>query len=339
MPLKSTLFKSDAKLQACLIHDSAHIKPGAAGDHVAKIQIALTAVDSATIDDKEMSAKKYGLSTAGAVLAFKTVRRIINFGYQTQPDNIVGKMTIAALDTELLAEQDSPIVIIVQSLIEVLVLFFLTVPAIVSLIGASAVEYERHIQNLEEALAVTESKPGRIQLNFGIRIPRRRFPFPVPPFLQSLITTFQGNPPQDPATAAFQASLVLLILLALAITALLAQGSDTRTRTIVGELQKIQQITGQQSVKQASDTRDEVKENDRKMQECRDKKQNLLGQGGQCAELAKIYDALKADVLRKLTQYIANPVRFPNLLQAINQLLLDLAKAFADLKDCLGCEF
>jgi hypothetical protein len=75
------------------------------------------------------------------------------------------------------------------------------------------------------------------------------------------------------------------------------------------------------------------------MQECRDKKQNLLGHGGQCAELAKIYDALKADVLRKLTQYIANPVRFPNLLQAINQLLLDLAKAFADLKDCLGCEF
>jgi hypothetical protein len=102
-----------------------------------------------------------------------------------------------------------------------------------------------------------------VQLNFGIGIPWWRFPFPVPPFLQSRINTLPGNPSQDPVTAAFQASLVLLILLALAITAPLAQGSDTRARTIVGDLQKIQQITGQQSIKQASDTRAEVKENDR----------------------------------------------------------------------------
>jgi hypothetical protein len=35
------------------------------------------------------------------VLAFKRRRKIINFSYQTQEDNIVGKMTIAALDREM----------------------------------------------------------------------------------------------------------------------------------------------------------------------------------------------------------------------------------------------
>jgi len=35
------------------------------------------------------------------VLASKKKRRIINFTYQTQADDIVGKMTIAALDKEM----------------------------------------------------------------------------------------------------------------------------------------------------------------------------------------------------------------------------------------------
>lgn len=42
------------------------------------------------------------------MLAFKTKRQIINYRYQNKPDNIVGKMTIAALDQELLRKQNLP---------------------------------------------------------------------------------------------------------------------------------------------------------------------------------------------------------------------------------------
>jgi peptidoglycan hydrolase-like protein with peptidoglycan-binding domain len=49
------------------------------------------------------SAQIYGPSTAAAVLAFKRKRKIINTGYQTSEDDIVGKMTITALDNELAA--------------------------------------------------------------------------------------------------------------------------------------------------------------------------------------------------------------------------------------------
>jgi hypothetical protein len=45
---------------------------------------------------------RYGPSTADAVLTYKTTRNIVNRSYQTQADNIVGKMTIAAMDKELL---------------------------------------------------------------------------------------------------------------------------------------------------------------------------------------------------------------------------------------------
>jgi hypothetical protein len=38
---------------------------------------------------------------AAAVLAYKKKRNIINWSYQQQADNIVGKMTIAALDAEM----------------------------------------------------------------------------------------------------------------------------------------------------------------------------------------------------------------------------------------------
>lgn len=70
--------------------------------------MALLALDGLIIDSNETSSKSYGPSTASAVLRFKTKRSIINYGYQTRPDNIVGKMTIAALDKELLSKQGSP---------------------------------------------------------------------------------------------------------------------------------------------------------------------------------------------------------------------------------------
>jgi peptidoglycan hydrolase-like protein with peptidoglycan-binding domain len=89
------------KLEACLVSDPAHVLTGAVGDHVSKIQVALQLVDGAVIDESELGAKHYGSSTAAAVLAFKQKRAIINRSYQSQADNIVGKMTIAALDGEM----------------------------------------------------------------------------------------------------------------------------------------------------------------------------------------------------------------------------------------------
>jgi len=107
MGLVSKAFQGDPKLEACLIQDSAHVTPGTVGEHVGKIQTALILVDSSSIDAGEKAAKRYGPSTAAAVLAFKRKRNVVNYSYQTQADNIVGKMTIAALDKEVLAKETS----------------------------------------------------------------------------------------------------------------------------------------------------------------------------------------------------------------------------------------
>jgi peptidoglycan hydrolase-like protein with peptidoglycan-binding domain len=107
MGLQSDFFSGDPKLEACLTRDSAHVTPGSVGDHVSKIQIALTTLDNSDIDEGELTSGTYGPSTAAAVLAFKKKRNIINPSYQSQADNIVGKMTIAALDREIF-EKEKP---------------------------------------------------------------------------------------------------------------------------------------------------------------------------------------------------------------------------------------
>lgn len=102
MALVSRFMGRDTKLQAAQDSHSAHIVKGAKGEHVGKIQTALVLLDNARIDVAELNDKVYGPSTASAVLAYKQKRRIINFTYQTQADDIVGKMTITALDAEML---------------------------------------------------------------------------------------------------------------------------------------------------------------------------------------------------------------------------------------------
>ena len=102
MPLRSRHFARDLKLEACLSSDPAHVLTGASGDHVGKIQVALQLLDGLVIDQTELTSQRYGPSTAAGVLAFKQKRAIVNRSYQSQPDNIVGKMTIAALDDEML---------------------------------------------------------------------------------------------------------------------------------------------------------------------------------------------------------------------------------------------
>ena len=102
--LTSALFRGDSKLEAAAISDPAHIVPGARGDHVRKIQVALNTLDGAGLDTDGA----YGPGTAAAVLAYKRKRSIINTSYQTQADNIVGKMTVASLDQEMLAREKGP---------------------------------------------------------------------------------------------------------------------------------------------------------------------------------------------------------------------------------------
>jgi hypothetical protein len=102
MALRSKLFRDSAKLQACLVYDHAHVTPNSRGDHVQRIQRALMLLDGANISRHEMEEMRYGPSAADAVLTYKTARNIVNRSYQTQADNIVGKMTIAAMDNELL---------------------------------------------------------------------------------------------------------------------------------------------------------------------------------------------------------------------------------------------
>jgi peptidoglycan hydrolase-like protein with peptidoglycan-binding domain len=99
--LQSRAFRTDVKLQTCAVSDPAHITEGAAGEHVGKIQQALALLDGAKIEPGERATKRYGPSTAAAVLAYKTKRNIINRAYQVKPDDIVGKMTIVALDQEM----------------------------------------------------------------------------------------------------------------------------------------------------------------------------------------------------------------------------------------------
>ena len=108
MLLKSRLFCSNSALEDCLVRDSAHVTPGTVGTHVQLIQRALVYLGYRTIAGSEYRSGTYGPTTAASVLAFKRARQIINYSYQTQADNIVGKMTIRRLDDEMLMCQNLP---------------------------------------------------------------------------------------------------------------------------------------------------------------------------------------------------------------------------------------
>ena len=98
------MLRDEPRLQAALVSDQAHVVPGAQGAHVAKIQAVLQLLDrSAAIPIGELRTQRYGTGTAAAVLAYKRRRAIVNTSYQATADNIVGKMTIARMDAEILA--------------------------------------------------------------------------------------------------------------------------------------------------------------------------------------------------------------------------------------------
>ena len=103
MALKSDLFRGDPKLEAAAVSNPSHITPGSAGEHVGRIQTALIRLDGAVIAGAERAARRYGSTTADAVLRYKQKRGVVNRSYQSQADNIVGIMTMAALDEECCA--------------------------------------------------------------------------------------------------------------------------------------------------------------------------------------------------------------------------------------------
>lgn len=103
MPLQSTWFRGNNRLQLCLNIDASHVKKGDCGDHVTLIHGAIRVVDNLQIPQDEQALQMYGEGTANAVLNYKQKRNIINYSYQSHADNIVGRMTIRALDTEMLA--------------------------------------------------------------------------------------------------------------------------------------------------------------------------------------------------------------------------------------------
>ena len=106
MFLQSRLFRGNAALEACLVKDSAHLIQGSRGEHVRLVQRALVYLGEKEISGQEYRQGIYGLTTAAAVLRYKQKRKIINFSYQKQADNIVGKMTIQRLDNDVFAIQN-----------------------------------------------------------------------------------------------------------------------------------------------------------------------------------------------------------------------------------------
>ena len=103
--LKSKLFAGDARLNACLVDNAKHVTLGDRGPHVSKIQSAVLMLDDGTIAGAELADRRYGPTTAKAVLRYKTRRQIINRSYQSKPDDIVGIMTIRTLDEEMVLSE------------------------------------------------------------------------------------------------------------------------------------------------------------------------------------------------------------------------------------------
>lgn len=74
---------------------------------MSKIQKALIALDNASVTKAELTSKVFGETTEKAVLAYKQKRQIVNRSYQKEADQIVGVMTMASLDREMLQFESS----------------------------------------------------------------------------------------------------------------------------------------------------------------------------------------------------------------------------------------
>jgi hypothetical protein len=100
----------ESQLNRALTSDPDHIIPGATGDHVATIQIALSLLGAVVINQIERDKKTYGVSTAAAVKAFKANCSPPLLNFKNEIDDITGKKTTQELDRRMkVFEKDSPV--------------------------------------------------------------------------------------------------------------------------------------------------------------------------------------------------------------------------------------
>ena len=220
MPLQSDLLKGDSLLEDCLVRDSAHVTPGASGDHVSKIQSALSILDHISINSSELSSKTYGPAIVAAVLAFKRKRSIINFTYEKQVDNIVGKMTIKRMDDELarsspavakdLAVLDKPAA---ENLVRVALRNVASLAKDLELLGRASVNlgtppWDALATHFHLLPAVTSSL-GRAVTNDDLNFLRDNFQGVLNVFFNSAFTFDNGPPaiPGSPASGTFAAKI------------------------------------------------------------------------------------------------------------------------------------
>jgi hypothetical protein len=104
MPLRSKHFTQppDQRFQDCLLLDSKHIAPGAKGEHVRRIQIAINRLTEGPGRENIFLVMDgiYGSKTAAAVKQYKDTRKILQ-PWQSSADEVVGKKTMQSLDDEM----------------------------------------------------------------------------------------------------------------------------------------------------------------------------------------------------------------------------------------------
>jgi hypothetical protein len=93
------------ELERCAGNDASHITPGATGDHVKRIQIALNTLSNVFLGIDGI----YGPKTGDAVVVFKEAQSPpLRQPWESIADNIVGIRTIRALDKQMYDHDHAP---------------------------------------------------------------------------------------------------------------------------------------------------------------------------------------------------------------------------------------
>jgi hypothetical protein len=111
--LVSRLFTRDPRardrLSRTLTGDADRIGPGSSGEHVTKIQAALSVLGKRQVSRNEGDQKFYGPSTGNAVADFKSNARPLLLNERNESDDIVDGKTTVELDRQMTAfEKDNP---------------------------------------------------------------------------------------------------------------------------------------------------------------------------------------------------------------------------------------
>ena len=97
------------RLNQALASDADRIEPGSSGDHVGKIQRALTVLGTSRISPSESEQKLYGPTTASAVADYKADQQPPIVNQQNEVDDTVDRRTTLDLDRDMTQfERDNP---------------------------------------------------------------------------------------------------------------------------------------------------------------------------------------------------------------------------------------